>query len=455
MSAHEVDGEMRLTDSARIILVCSSVEWHTNNEYVGLGTRNITSRTGVPVRIERRRDGAIHRYTVSFNGAELVHSRKKGSCALDFIWDATRPDGATFPVRHHIEGEGDQTDALEEALRGAEIAWTYAIETVGDGLVCAERWEDRTRDQSRRRGHNSSRVWETHARCEAEWVAAGAEPCATGQLRIDRTISPCCWANEGFNSSSGQCMLRKNGELCHDAQPALLGEGCPAGPQTALPQRPPLSAGLLGTLRHVPAGTWLTQMRVYPAAERSQQLHTVDGFYMMQSEVTQAMWHEVMGNRPSFDGACGDDCPVESVSAEDIGAFIQALTLRDNQSYRLPTDIEWEWAARGGTAESFAGSADPAPVGWTAENADHLKPVCTLRPNGFGLCDMSGNVWEVTTSDIQLLERVTSPPRQVYVKNGGSWFGSAQYATVFERHRVRADDADDGMGFRLVRALRR
>ncbi|NOR65087.1 MAG: SUMF1/EgtB/PvdO family nonheme iron enzyme [Candidatus Scalindua sp.] len=128
-------------------------------------------------------------------------------------------------------------------------------------------------------------------------------------------------------------------------------------------------------------------------------VHTVciGDFYLGKTEVTQKQWEDVVGKNPSK-FQCGD-CPVEKVSWNNVQDFIKKLNEKTGMNYRLPTEAEWEYAARsGGHKEQWAGTNDEEEIGeytwygFTAEGVTHA--VGGKTPNGIGLYDMMGNVWE-------------------------------------------------------------
>ena len=125
----------------------------------------------------------------------------------------------------------------------------------------------------------------------------------------------------------------------------------------------------------------------------------LNDFYLGKYEVTQGQWKVVMGNNPSKFQDCGDACPVEQVSWNDAQEFIRKLNQMFGKNYRLPTEAEWEYAARsGGKKEEYSGTNDRASVGnyaWYEDNSGKTThPVGLKSPNGLGIYDMSGNVDE-------------------------------------------------------------
>jgi len=131
--------------------------------------------------------------------------------------------------------------------------------------------------------------------------------------------------------------------------------------------------------------------------------HTVQitkAFEIAKTETTEKQWQAVMGSNPS--NYKGDDLPVELVTFHDVQAFLTKLSARnDGFLYRLPTEAEWEYAARAGTADQFAGAAVAnslarkwGPDDWAWYNVEATQPIATKKPNAWGIYDMRGNVAE-------------------------------------------------------------
>jgi formylglycine-generating enzyme required for sulfatase activity len=218
----------------------------------------------------------------------------------------------------------------------------------------------------------------------------------------------------------------------------------------------------LGTMRWVPPGSF---MMGSPAGElgrgmdETQVLVTLtQGFWMMDHEVTQGEWLAVMGNNPSLNRPGGLNCPVEQVSWDDAVEFAKRVSTRDGVIYRLPTEAEWEYAARGGEPHVYAGGNDVDAVGWHADiSGGKTHSACTKRRNAYGLCDMSGNVWE-WTADLYgnyLSGGVKDPSGalsgEFRVLRGGGWTSPSQRARVAERGAFSPRLGNVDLGFRLVR----
>jgi len=130
--------------------------------------------------------------------------------------------------------------------------------------------------------------------------------------------------------------------------------------------------------------------------------HTVRirSFLMSRTEVTQKQWQDVMGSNPSRFTACGPECPVENVSWNDVQEFIAKLNQKTGQKYRLPSEAEWEYAARAGTTTEWSYGNDESKLGnysWYSHNSGSRAQAVGLKlSNAFGLFDMHGNVREWT-----------------------------------------------------------
>ncbi|MBL7785489.1 MAG: SUMF1/EgtB/PvdO family nonheme iron enzyme [Chitinophagales bacterium] len=186
----------------------------------------------------------------------------------------------------------------------------------------------------------------------------------------------------------------------------------------------------------------------------------LDSYYIGKYPVTQAEWQAVMGNNPSH--FKGDNLPVEQVSWHDVQLFLQKLQQLTGNTYRLPTEAEWEYAARGGNKSQgykYAGSNSLSSVAWYDDNSgSKTHTVGQKQANELGICDMSGNVWEWCSDwydeDYYAnspANNPTGPTSGIYrVIRGGSWSSSAQYCRVAIRNDRTPGNRYDYLGFRLA-----
>jgi formylglycine-generating enzyme required for sulfatase activity len=151
---------------------------------------------------------------------------------------------------------------------------------------------------------------------------------------------------------------------------------------------------------HVPAGEFM--MGSVDGEETEKPVHKVKinkPFYLGTYPVTQHEWKAVMGDNPSTHYNKGDDLPVESVSWNDVQEFISKLNAKEgSDTYRLPSEAEWEYACRAGSTKKYCFGDDSSKLGeyaWYIDNCDYGgHPVGKKKPNDWGLYDMHGNVWE-------------------------------------------------------------
>ena len=187
---------------------------------------------------------------------------------------------------------------------------------------------------------------------------------------------------------------------------------------------------------------------------------TLDGYMIGQTEVTQALWQAVMGDNPSeFKG--DDQRPVESVSWDDCQEFIKRLNAETGKHFRLPTEAEWEFAARGGNKSKgykYSGSNTLGNVAWYDDNSGSTThPVGTKTANELGIYDMNGNVYE-WCSDWYDDKYYSSSPNSnpqgpssgpCRVRRGGSWFFNDRFCRVTFRNRINPGFRYDYLGLRL------
>jgi len=220
----------------------------------------------------------------------------------------------------------------------------------------------------------------------------------------------------------------------------------------------------------IPAGSFLMgSPDSEPERDPIEVLHQVRlsrGFYLQTTEVTQGQWKAVMsGDNPAGFRQCGDECPVDSLSWDAIRAFLARLHELDPQhTYRLPTEAEWEYAARAGTTTPFAtGNCltqqqaninGETPMPGCPPGRFQLGPmkVASFAPNAWGLYDMHGNVWEMTQDwfapyPSEDVVDPTGPASGEYrVVRGASWRMDARFA----RSANRFQNIRDFAGLRLV-----
>ena len=202
------------------------------------------------------------------------------------------------------------------------------------------------------------------------------------------------------------------------------------------------------------------------SAERPVHTVLVNDFSISKYEITQKQWREIMGRNPKslkFKGC--DQCPVENVTWKEIQVFLKRLSARMGQTYRLPTEAEWEYAARGGDEDqdysSFSSSNILEEVAWYSENSSFkTHPVGQKKPNELGLYDMIGNVAEWCNDRFSTdyyqhspADNPVGPHSGEYrVVRGGSWCDLPHFTMTTSRKGGLPNKRDYSCGFRVCRS---
>jgi len=279
-----------------------------------------------------------------------------------------------------------------------------------------------------------------------------------------------CGVCDGHNECL-DCAGVRNGQAEEDACGVCEGKGPPDGIKE-----------LCGFVR-IKAGTfWMGSSRDDISHNDDEILHRVTltkDFYLMKHEVTQGDYRTLMFKKPSKFSSCGSNCPVEKVSWYDAVAYANALSDKEGltrcysgstdnirwdkscNGYRLPTEAEWEYAARAGQETWFAGSNSADEVAWYYKgikdnSGDTTHPVGQKKPNAWGLYDMSGNVyewcWDWYGPYLRQFKDPTGPRSGEFrVIRGGSWSHSAEFGRVEGRGRKYLGLGESTIGFRLAR----
>jgi formylglycine-generating enzyme required for sulfatase activity len=224
------------------------------------------------------------------------------------------------------------------------------------------------------------------------------------------------------------------------------------------------------SFRYIPAGTSMlgspeNEPGRYGDIEKIHAVTITRSFYMQTTEVTQKQWKQIMGSNPSNFSSCGNDCPVEMISWNDAQEFITKLNNTTNEHYRLPTEDEWEYAARAGSLTAFyngiiLNSDDNCNVdsnldriAWYCGNSGYkTHEVAQKIPNSWGLYDMLGNVYEWCQNRYENhVESSKSASDEVsYVLRGGAGKYFARSCRLANRRVDTSDQRLSYYGFRLV-----
>lgn len=239
------------------------------------------------------------------------------------------------------------------------------------------------------------------------------------------------------------------------AEPVKIFRDCLACPEMVVI---PAGSFVMGTLDSVrSAANESSNDKEKPARQIA-----VRSFSLGKYEVTQAEWVALMGNNPSENQ--GKDFPVDHVSWEMAQSFVEKLSKKTGKTYRLPTEAEWEYAARAGSTKEFFESDDPSSLdtyAWfNANSSMEVHAVGQKKPNHFGLYDMHGNVWE-WTQDCWNPDYKGAPKTQAAweqgncesrVNRGGSWFNVSRMLRSAFRSRFATTLTSPYFGLRVARS---
>ena len=251
----------------------------------------------------------------------------------------------------------------------------------------------------------------------------------------------------------------------------------PEAPVIALPQTEQRTAMLV-----IPAGTFkMGSPTSEEERDTDEQLHEVilrRGFWLGATEITQGQWERVMGTNPSAHP--GKDLPVEQVSWFDAATYCNRLSRSEGvaecyriestkvewigglscRGYRLPLEAEWEYAARGRQTTLYAGPGELNDVAWYGRNSgSETHPVGKKKANGWGIYDMSGNVWEWVWDlygaypNGTMTDPTGSSTGSRRVIRGGSWSGDSSQVRVADRGASEPGDRNRRVGLRIARSL--
>ena len=250
-------------------------------------------------------------------------------------------------------------------------------------------------------------------------------------------------------------------------------------------------------LNHVPQGAFTMGIEMgepdWALDHEPHQVTLSQDIWVSETEVTHEQWLAYMDYHPSQDDPITYgmdmeclDCPVHSVSWDEMLAFANTMSVEHGlepcfactgegadvtcavvqdpytcEGYRVPTEAEWEWAAMGGEAFTYPGSEDINAIGLWEENSGMVPhPVCSMETNGYGLCDMGGNIreftldWYAAYEDTDVENPYTGPEAGAYAaERGGSWACRRPELRVDRRNLVFGYERDIHSGFRLARTV--
>ena len=274
---------------------------------------------------------------------------------------------------------------------------------------------------------------------------------------------------EGYDTENGTVNVKQSSPtklVIELSRAAGISEIATTSEQTPVENIMPITVnGVTFNMVYVEGGSFMmgaTSEQGSDAAKDEKPAHkvTLSSYYIGQTEVTQALWQAIMAENPSK--FKGNNKPVERVSWKDCQKFIEALNQRTGKRFRLPTEAEWEYAARGGNRSQgykYSGSNDIDAVAWYDDNSGKTThAVGTKAPNELGIYDMSGNVWEWCNDKYNKnyyangeQTNPQGPESGSYrVSRGGCWFYDARNCRSSYRSINAPSNCHNLLGLRLA-----
>ncbi|MBR2004087.1 MAG: formylglycine-generating enzyme family protein, partial [Thermoguttaceae bacterium] len=325
-----------------------------------------------------------------------------------------------------------------------------ADSTSGDGWNRAERVAADASDSGtsgRTSAPETSSTFRTSERASS--VAANAP-----ERRAQNSASSSGQTSSGTISSSPSSAQTSSGTISSSSASVAWTDAPAAGTVKSLAIK-----GAPYNFRYCPAGTFTMGSPASEpgrfADETQHEVRLTRGFWMLETEVTQALWESVMGENPvTIDRLKGPNKPVGNVSWEDCQEFIAKLNsdgyAPSGLKFRLPTEAEWEYACRAGTSGPYAGSSLDT-MGWYKDNSGgDNRDVGKKAPNAWGLYDMHGNLWEWCADWFGTYDTASQTEPSSRVLRGGSWRNVAEHSRSANRNFSPPRFRNDHYGFRLV-----
>ncbi|MTI39850.1 formylglycine-generating enzyme family protein [Fulvivirga lutimaris] len=211
------------------------------------------------------------------------------------------------------------------------------------------------------------------------------------------------------------------------------------------------------TMIYVPIGNFTmgspeSELERNAEREKQHKVTITKGFWLAETEFTQAQWEKIMGNNPSLNKAWNH--PVDQVSYNDVQSLLTKIN-KEGKSFRLPTEAEWEYACRAGSDKAYVQPIDDM-VWHIGNSGGQLHPVATKKPNGWGLYDMQGNIlewcsdWFIEDNTNESTNPKGPKSGTHKVQRGGQFTGRTKHTRAADRQRGLPDDSDFYVGFRLA-----